>query len=40
MEQRVNDIFIAFDLEMNQPSDKIIEIGAVAGNIYDIAVKK
>jgi len=25
--------FIAFDLEMNQPSDKIIQIGAVAGNI-------
>lgn len=29
----VNDLFVCFDLEMNQPSDKIIQIGAVIGNI-------
>ena len=27
------EVFVAFDLEMNQPSGKIIAIGAVAGNI-------
>ena len=26
--------FVAFDLEMNQPTDTIIQIGAVAGNIF------
>ena len=27
------ELFLSFDLEMNQPSGKIIQIGAVAGNI-------
>jgi len=31
--QKRTDNFLALDLEMNQPSDKIIQIGAVAGNI-------
>ena len=28
------EVFTALDLEMNKPSGKIIQIGAVTGNIY------
>jgi inhibitor of KinA sporulation pathway (predicted exonuclease) len=28
------EIFLSFDLEMNQPSGKIIQLGAVSGNIF------
>jgi len=28
------EVFTALDLELNQPSNKIIQIGAVTGNIY------
>lgn len=33
MKNNKNDIFTSLDLEMNQPSGKIIQIGAVVGNI-------
>lgn len=40
MTQDPNPLFIAFDLEMNKPSGKIIQIGAVVGNILTKEVIK
>src|SRR5665213_3459183 len=33
-QKKQREIFTSLDLEMNQPSGKIIQIGAVTGNIY------
>jgi DNA polymerase III epsilon subunit-like protein len=35
MNEMINYNFIALDLEMNQPSGKVIEVGVAIGNVND-----
>lgn len=38
-EKKISLLKLAFDLEMNQPSGRIIQIGAVVGNVSDGSIK-